>query len=143
MDKQARIGFKDYMFVYSLEEVTNPTELLVTIPDVFVDKPVSSADSAKILKGPTIIFKNTNLPALSKYYVSSNYMRLKVINYFGGTSNIVGPNIRADGNVLKISSSEPSNYPIAVGIGNVKVGDRLLATFINGNPNNGIIIARC
>lgn len=143
MDIDTRIGFKNFMFVYSLEEVTNPGELMVTIPDVFIDKKSSVSESTKIAKGNMNLLRNTNLPAFSKYYISKNYVYLPVIKNFGGVSNIVGPSIMANGNCLEISSSQETNFPMSVGIGNVKVGDRLLAVFINNNPSMGMIIARC
>ena len=137
------IGFREIMFVYSLENAINPTDLLVTVPDVFVDMDTYSAESEKKTKGNMGIIRNSTLPAFSNYYVTKNYISLPVIKYFGGSSDVVGPNIKADGSVLRISSSDKTNYPMDVGIGKVNVGDRLVAVFVNGDPKHGIIIARC
>jgi hypothetical protein len=124
------IDFREKMFVYAAENAYNPTELKVTIPEVFIDKDSGAAVSQRIIKSNLNIFTNVTKPAISDSIETINYIILPVIsNYIGSTS------VRVQGTNYSGSTS--------AGIGDVKVGDRFIATFIGNSPINGVIIARC
>lgn len=120
------IEFKEKMFVFAAESAENPQKLKVTIPDLFLDKKSGGASSQKVSKGSTNIYVNAYPPAVTNTAGSNNYIVLPVIKYFTGPAYVHG----------HVGTAE-------VGIGKVKVGDRLLAEFIGCSPDNGVIIGRC
>lgn len=124
------IKFNDSMFVYAAESISNPSVLKVSVPEIFLDKETGGATSIRLPKGSTNIFINENPPALTNSIISKNYIELPVIGTFTGNGQYY-----ADGNYRTVS--------IKSGIGQVNVGDRLVASFIGNSPDNGIIIARC
>lgn len=125
--KDYDIMFKDNMLVYSAEDAVNPTVLKVTIPEIFLDKPTGKVVEKRLPKGNVGIFVNEYPPALMGSVVSKNYITLPVIGTFrGNTTTQYGENIT-----------------MSSGIGEIHVGDRLIASFIGNSPNNGVIIARC
>ena len=124
------VKFKDSMFVYAAESVTNPSKLKVTIPEAFLDKKTGASEDIRIAKGNINVFINENPPALSNSVISKNYLELPVIGSFSGSGKYY-----ADGDTRTVSVSS--------GIGHINIGDRLVAQFIGNSPTNGVIIARC
>ena len=128
------VMFKDSMFVYAAESVNNPQTLKVTVPEAFLDKSTGKVDETRLAKGSTNIFINENPPALSNSVVSKNYITLPVIGSFTGSGS---------GKYYADGGSHTVTVNVNTGIGQVNIGDRLVASFIGNSPDNGVIIARC
>lgn len=132
--KDFNIIFKENMFVYAAENANNPSSLKVCIPEVFLDKGTGAANIRKLNRGNTGVYLNDIPPALRTTVDSMNYITLPVISNFY---------CRVDDYYKSSYGEVKGSKDIVSGIGHVNVGDRLVASFIGGNPKNGIIIARC
>lgn len=128
------VKFKDSMFVYAAESATNPSILKVTVPETFLDKNTGDAQDIRIAKGNINMFINESPPALSNSIISKNYIELPVIGSFTGNGS---GQYYADGDNRTVYVN------VSSGIGEINVGDRLVASFIGNSPDNGVIIARC
>ena len=110
------IEFKNKMFVYSGERYySRPSSVDVIVPEAFLTSSGISKSDVKVFKGSTNLFINATPPALSNYVYKRNYITLPVMT---GSS---------------ITDSD----------GDIRIGDRLVADFINNNPTYGMIIGRC
>lgn len=124
------ISFDGKMFVYAAESAYNPSKLKVTIPEVFIDKPTGPSKTTQSYKGNMSIFVNITKPAISNVITLSNCISLPVINNLSGSATVRYAGSNHTGSAT-------------VGLGQIHVGDRLIAEFIGDSPNSGVIIARC
>lgn len=122
-----KVNFKSPMFVYAADSngIVN-SRINVFIPEVFLVGTNESSTSYKTPKGNTSIFVNETPPAISPYITRYNYISLPVVS---------------DRLVTITKGNSSGTYRSTMG--SISKGDRLIAEFVNNNPNYGIIIGRC
>ena len=70
----SKIGFKEIMIAYSIENASSPKNLSVYIPDIFPDMDFKSPKNITYRKNSMPICLNKIVPVLSERYSLQNFL---------------------------------------------------------------------